>query len=40
MRLKNRVAIDTGVARGLGQAYCLALTREGATIVAAEGTHH
>ena len=35
MRLKDRVAIVTG-ARGIGQAYCLALAREGAHIVAAD----
>jgi 3-oxoacyl-[acyl-carrier protein] reductase len=36
MRLKDRVAIITGAARGIGQTYCLALAREGATIVAAD----
>jgi NAD(P)-dependent dehydrogenase (short-subunit alcohol dehydrogenase family) len=36
MRLKNRVAIVTGAARGIGQAYCLALAQEGAGIVVAD----
>jgi NAD(P)-dependent dehydrogenase (short-subunit alcohol dehydrogenase family) len=36
VRLKDRVAIVTGAARGIGQAYCLALAQEGANIVAAD----
>jgi 3-oxoacyl-[acyl-carrier protein] reductase len=36
MRLKDRVAIITGAARGIGQTYCLALAREGAKIVATD----
>ena len=36
MRLKDRVAIVTGAARGIGQAYGLALAREGSKVVAAD----
>ena len=36
MRLKDRVAIVTGAARGIGQTYCLALAREGAKVVATD----
>src|SRR5262249_20964696 len=36
MRLEGRVAIVTGAARGIGQTYCLALAREGASVVAAD----
>jgi NAD(P)-dependent dehydrogenase (short-subunit alcohol dehydrogenase family) len=36
MRLKDRVAMVTGAARGIGQTYCLALAREGANVVATD----
>ena len=36
MKLKGQTAIVTGAARGLGQAFCVALAREGAKVVAAD----
>lgn len=36
MRLKDRVAIVTGAARGLGQSFALSLAREGAKVVVAD----
>jgi 3-oxoacyl-[acyl-carrier protein] reductase len=33
MRLQNKIALVTGASRGIGRATCLALAREGATIV-------
>jgi NAD(P)-dependent dehydrogenase (short-subunit alcohol dehydrogenase family) len=36
MRLKGKVAIITGAARGLGRAYALRLSREGAKVVVAD----
>lgn len=36
MRLKDQVAIVTGAARGIGQAFSIALAHEGARIVAAD----
>jgi len=33
MRLKNKVVIVTGGARGMGRAYCIGLAREGARVV-------
>ena len=36
MRLKDKVAIVTGGAAGIGHAYCLGLAREGARVVIAD----
>ncbi|HVN23875.1 MAG TPA: 3-oxoacyl-ACP reductase family protein [Syntrophorhabdales bacterium] len=36
MRLKDRVAIITGAARGLGKAYAIRLAKEGAKVVIAD----
>ena len=36
MRLKDRVAIITGAAQGIGKAYALRFAREGAHVVAAD----
>lgn len=36
MKLKDRVVIVTGGARGIGQAYCLGYAREGAKVVVAD----
>src|SRR5262249_35056373 len=36
MKLKDRVAIVTGAARGIGQEYCVALARAGANVVATD----
>ncbi len=36
MRLKGKVAIVTGGARGMGRSHCLTLAREGADIVACD----
>ena len=36
MRLKNKVAIVTGGAQGIGKAVCLAFAREGADVVVAD----
>ena len=39
MRLQNKIALVTGASRGIGRASCLALAREGATIVGTARTH-
>ncbi|MGH3634877.1 MAG: SDR family NAD(P)-dependent oxidoreductase, partial [Mycobacterium sp.] len=36
MRFDNKVAIVTGAAQGIGQAYAQALAREGAAVVVAD----
>lgn len=36
MRLNDRIAIVTGAARGIGPQYCLALAKEGASVVAVD----
>jgi len=36
MKLKDRVAIVTGAARGLGKAFCVALAKEGSKIMAVD----
>ncbi len=36
MRLKEKVVIVTGGARGIGRAYCLGVAAEGARVVVAD----
>lgn len=36
MRLKDKVAVVTGAARGLGRTYALRLAKEGAKVVVAD----